>query len=66
MTIDQVRSLIARKCKEFDSQRDAAEAWGVSESYLSEVLKGKQLPGPKILDALGLEHIDKYRWRKKD
>jgi hypothetical protein len=29
-------------------------------------LKGHQKPGKKILDALGLEHIDKYRWRKKD
>jgi hypothetical protein len=66
MTLDQVLAFIKRKIAEFDTQGAAAQAWGVSDSYLSEVLKGKQKPGPKILDALNLEHVDKYRWRKKD
>jgi hypothetical protein len=66
MTLEQVIALIWRKVREFDSQEEAAETWGVSRSYLGEVLAGRQRPGPKILDALGLEHIDKYRWRKKD
>jgi hypothetical protein len=66
MNIDQVLSLIRRKIDAFDTQREAAETWGVSEAYLSEVLKGRQKPGKKILDALDLEHIDKYRYRKRE
>jgi predicted DNA-binding protein (UPF0251 family) len=66
MTKEQVIALIARKVKEFGSQEIAAEQWGISKSTLSEVLSGKHSPGQKLLDALGLEHIDKYRWRKKE
>jgi transcriptional regulator with XRE-family HTH domain len=67
MNKEQVIALIRRIMKQNHwSQEVAAEQWGVSESTLSEVLSGKHGPGQKLLDALGLEHIDKYRWRKKD
>ena len=37
------------------TQRGAAQILGVSEQYLSDVIKGRRYPGKKILDKLGLE-----------
>ena len=66
MTKEQVIALIKRIIKENKwSQEIAAEQWGISESTLSEVLSGKHSPGQRLLDALGLEHIDKYRYRRR-
>jgi transcriptional regulator with XRE-family HTH domain len=36
------------------SQTSAAQAWGVSKQYLSDILQGRRLPGPKLLKALGV------------
>lgn len=36
----------------------------VSPAYLSDVLNGNREPGPKILDALGIERVVSYRQRK--
>jgi hypothetical protein len=36
------------------SQAAAAEAWGISKPYLSDILHGRRLPGPKLLKALGV------------
>lgn len=33
----------------------------VSPAYLSDVMNGRREPGPKILDALGLEPVTFYR-----
>jgi transcriptional regulator with XRE-family HTH domain len=66
MTIQQVIALIRRIMKENRwSQSVAAEQWGITESTLSEVLSGKHSPGQKLLDALDLEHLDKYRYKKR-
>jgi transcriptional regulator with XRE-family HTH domain len=66
MTLQQVLALIERKIKENRwTQEQAADAWDVSDSYLSAVRNGVQNPGKKILDALDLEHIDKYRYKKR-
>jgi lambda repressor-like predicted transcriptional regulator len=37
---------------------------GVSPAYLSDVLNGNREPGPKIIDALGLERVVTYRKKK--
>lgn len=34
---------------------------GISPAYLSDVLSGRRDPGPKILDALGLEPVTLYQ-----
>lgn len=65
MTLEQVLALIKRKIDEVGSQKAAAERWGVSEAYISQVLSGTQNPGRKILDAINVEHVDKYRFKKK-
>lgn len=43
------------------SQKAAAIAWGVSESYLSDVLTCRRLPGPGICAALGYARVNMYR-----
>jgi hypothetical protein len=65
MTTKQVIDMIRRKIKEFGSQEAAAAAWKMSESYLSEQLSGKKPIGDKLMEVLDIEHIDKYRFRKK-
>jgi transcriptional regulator with XRE-family HTH domain len=43
---------------------EAAADLGVSSQYLSDVLHGRREPGPKILNALGLERVVTYRKKK--
>ena len=65
MTYDQVLQLIERKVRAMGSQKEAAQTWGITEAYLSQILNRVKMPGQKILDALGIEHVDKYRFRKR-
>ena len=41
-----------------------ADELGVSPAYLSDVLNGNREPGPKILDALGIERVVSYRQKR--
>ena len=54
-TTDDVRSLLLAACDAAGSQVAWARQWGISTGYVNDVLKGRKLPGPKILQALGLE-----------
>jgi hypothetical protein len=45
----------------FATQKEAAQEWGVSESYLSDVLSGWRAPGEKICKAVGYERVTMYR-----
>lgn len=70
MTQEQMIAVIKRHIiRVFGPQRGnqaaAAKYWDMSDSYLSEILSGKKLPTQKILDDIGVEHLDKYRWKKK-
>jgi hypothetical protein len=49
------------RVNQFASQKEAAKAWGVSESYLSDVLSGWRAPGEKICNAVGYERVTMYR-----
>ena len=42
-----------------------AEEMQVSPQYLSDVLAERREPGPKMLDALGLERVVTYRRKRK-
>lgn len=46
---------IERIIEERGTQKAAAEFLGVSQQYLTDLLKGRRDPGKKILDKLGLE-----------
>lgn len=51
MTEDDVRALVRAEGK----QKDFARRAGVSDAHLSLFLSGKRHPGPRVLNALGLE-----------
>lgn len=58
-SLDEVRKLLAEASAE--SQRFFAHQHGFGAQYLNDVLKRRREPGPKILDALGLECVKLYR-----
>jgi hypothetical protein len=41
--------------------KDVAAEIGCSQAYLCDVVRGRQRPGKKILDYLGVEQIIQYR-----
>jgi predicted DNA-binding protein (UPF0251 family) len=45
----------------YATQKDAAQAWGISPQYLSDVLNNGRAPGEKILQAIGWERVEMYR-----
>lgn len=61
LTMDDVVRLL----KDAIAQSGSARAWAsqnkVSEPYLSDVAWHRRDPGPKILEALGLEKVVRYR-----
>lgn len=64
MTIDQVRLLLEAQCRKAGSQTAWAAANGISLSHVSNVINGRDLPGDKVLDALGLERLPTMYRRK--
>lgn len=58
-TLDEVRKLLKEAA--WESQRYFAQEHGFGAQYLNDVIKGRRTPGPKILDALGLEQVILYR-----
>lgn len=54
MTQNEVIQRIESAVEAAGSARALAEAWGVSQPYLSDVRAGKRAPGPAILVHLGL------------
>jgi hypothetical protein len=55
MTRDTVIKKIQRVIDEHGTQKAAAQFLGVSQQYLTDLLRGRRDPGTKILDKLGLE-----------
>lgn len=62
-TPEEFRALLQRTCDAYGGRANVALVMGVSEATISNVLRGAQEPGPKILDALGLERV--YRKREE-
>jgi len=61
LTHDQLVALLRQQAKEAGSQKILAIRWGISQQYLTDVLKGRRMPGPKILKMLGLEPVIMYK-----
>jgi len=57
MTLDQFTAELYFLVSRFGSQQEAAREWGISESYLSDVLNGRRKPGAKFCKALGYERV---------
>lgn len=64
MTRKAVQQHLQRLVSDSGDQKRAATMLGVSATYLSEVLRGTKVPGPKILKALGLRRIEMYEKEK--
>lgn len=60
---DPIAMLITRKG--LKSLRGFAKELKISPVYLSNVLRGKQAPGPKILKALGLAREQKTEYKRQ-
>lgn len=52
------------RVKEAGSQRAFAESCSVSEAYLSDILRMRRSPGPKILDAVGYKRVISYEQKE--
>ncbi|MFN8468577.1 MAG: helix-turn-helix transcriptional regulator [Caldilineaceae bacterium] len=57
MTLDQFKAELYFLVSRFGSQQEAAQEWGISESYLSDVLNGRRKPGAKFCKAVGYERV---------
>ena len=69
LTVADVRQLLLT-AQGVQSLRNFAHILGVSHSYLHDVLQQRRIPGPKILDALGLElvitHPKQVAYRRRE
>ena len=65
ITREEMTDLIRAAAQEAKSQRALAHKWGVSPSYITDLLQGLRDPGPTILDAMGYERVVFYRKKEK-
>ena len=61
----QLVSRVRRLARQLGSQRAAAQAIGVSEVYVSEVLRGSRRPGPSIQRYFGVQREERYAQTKE-
>ncbi len=60
-TEDAVRVILKGVCHAEGSQYQWATKHKLSPAYVSDVIKGRRLPGPSLLKALKLERVVLYR-----
>lgn len=58
---NQLVSLLKQEARNAGSQKILAMKWGVSQQQLSDVIKGRRMPGPKLLKMLGYEAEMMYK-----
>lgn len=56
-----LRELVNR----MSSQKALAEKIGISEQYLTDILKERRKPGPKVIQFLGYEYVEAYKESEK-
>jgi hypothetical protein len=61
LTEDEVRARLRAAIEQAGGQRKFAEAHGFTPSYVHDVLHGKRGFADRILQALGLERVERYR-----
>jgi len=55
MDTKRIRDEIRNRLLSYETQKQMARDWRISPQYLSDLLKGRRKPGPKILKRLGLK-----------
>jgi len=58
LNLEQFVAHLARAVKRAGTQRALAHEMGVSEAYISDVLRGRRLPSRRLLTAMGISR----RW----
>ncbi len=66
MTDLEVLKLIRNEISRAGSESKLARRWGVSQSRISRMMNFRNPPGPKILEALGLEKVVIIDYRRKE
>jgi hypothetical protein len=61
LTQNQLIRLLKQQAREAGSQKILAIKWGISQQNLSDVIKGRTIPGPKILKMLGYESVVMFK-----
>lgn len=54
---EQIRDLLREECELAGSQKAWADANGLSEVHVSDILRARRQPGEKILAALGYRKV---------
>ena len=65
MSTDEVIKLLKTACAKAGSQKKWADIHNLSQPYVSDVLQGRRDPGASILDALNVEKIVVYQYRRR-
>ena len=58
---EAIKEILAKRVAAMGSQKQFAKLADVSESYLSDVLRGARPVGDRILEALHFERVVTYR-----
>lgn len=61
LTEDDVRLRLRAAIEAAGSQRNFADEHGFTASYIHDVLHGRRALAPRILEALGVERVVRYR-----
>jgi hypothetical protein len=60
LTLGQIYGLLTQACADVGGQKAWGEVHDISPSHICDVLNTRRDPGPKILQALGLERSVRY------
>lgn len=66
MTQTEFVAYLARQVKREGSLNKAASMWGISVQYLSDVLKYRRTPGPKMVEAVGYTVVVTRVYKRKN
>src|SRR3990167_10145493 len=64
-SIGALRALLKATCANAGGMRAWGRLHGITAAYISRVIAGKGLPGPKLLDALNLEPSTVYVFKNR-
>lgn len=63
--IGGLRALLKANCANAGGMRAWGRLHGITAAYISRVIRGEKMPGPKLLDALNLEPSTVYVFKNR-
>lgn len=61
--VDVVGLMRQRRQSTTQQLKQVAGSMGITSQYFADICAGRREPGPKVLEALGLERVVGYRWK---